>query len=143
MGYELGSNLTFLVVLNLGAVFGAIVGGKLADRYGSKGILVTFLVIGFITLTMPSFKPSMIMLYILISIQIVTNAYVSHYYPNEIRSTGAGWALGIGRIGGILAPTFCGILLDMSLSLVNFLAFAIPCIMQQRRFGSFRIISAT
>ncbi|MGE6612510.1 MFS transporter [Peribacillus sp. NPDC076916] len=124
MGYELGSSLTFLVVLNLGA----IVGGKLADRYGSKGILVTFLVIGFITLTMPSFKPSMIMLYILISIQIVTNAYVSHYYPNEIRSTGAGWALGIGRIVGILAPAFCGILLDIRLSLqVNFLAFAIPC----------------
>ncbi|WP_349730098.1 hypothetical protein [Peribacillus frigoritolerans] len=56
VGYELGSSLTFLVVLNLG------------DRYGSKGILVTFLVIGFITLTMPSFKPSMIMLYILVAI---------------------------------------------------------------------------
>ncbi|MGW8427877.1 MFS transporter [Peribacillus simplex] len=86
---------------------------------------------------MLSFKPSVIMLYILIAIaggtttgtQIVTNAYVSQYYPNEIRSTGVGWALGIGRIGGILAPTFCGILLDMKLSLqVNFLAFAIPCI---------------
>ncbi|MFE4813350.1 MFS transporter [Peribacillus simplex] len=80
--------------------FGAIVGGKLADRYGSKRILVTFLVIGFITLTMLSFKPSMIMLYILIAIaggtttgtQIVTNAYASQYYPNEIRSTGVGWA---------------------------------------------------
>lgn len=68
VGYGLGSSLTFLVVLNLVAVFGAIVGGKLADRYGSKGILITFLVIGFITLTMPSFKPNMIMLYILIAI---------------------------------------------------------------------------
>ncbi|USK77148.1 MFS transporter [Peribacillus frigoritolerans] len=61
-GYELGSSLTFLVVLNLGAVFGVIVGGKFADRNGSKRILVTFLVIGLITLTMLSFKPSMIML---------------------------------------------------------------------------------
>ncbi|MBT2616890.1 MULTISPECIES: hypothetical protein [unclassified Bacillus (in: firmicutes)] len=54
-GYELGSSLTFLVVLNLGAVFGAIVGGKLVDRYRSKKILATFLLIGFITLTMLSF----------------------------------------------------------------------------------------
>ncbi|MCM3166102.1 hypothetical protein [Peribacillus frigoritolerans] len=51
---------------------------------------------------MLSFKPSMVMLYILIAIaggtttgtQIVTNAYVSQYYPNEIRSSGVGWALG-------------------------------------------------
>ncbi|WMX58120.1 MFS transporter [Peribacillus sp. R9-11] len=136
-GFELGSSLAFLVTLNLGAVSGAIVGGKLADRFGSKVVLVSFLVIGFAALTMLSFKPSMIMLYVLIAIaggnttgtQIVTNAYVSQFYPNEIRSTGVGWALGVGRIGGIIAPTFCGVLLDMKLSLqVNFLAFAIPCI---------------
>ena len=137
-GYELGSSLMFLVTLNLGAVVGAIVGGKLADRFGSKVVLISFLILGFTTLTMLSFKPSMFMLYLLLAIaggtttgtQIITNAYVSQYYPNEIRSTGVGWALGIGRIGGIIAPTFCGILLDMKLSLqVNFLAFAIPCIM--------------
>lgn len=157
-GYELGSSLMLLVTLNLGAVVGAIVGGKLADRFGSKVVLVSFLILGFGTLTILSFKPSMFMLYLLLAIaggtttgtQIITNAYVSQYYPNEIRSTGVGWALGIGRIGGILAPTFCGILLDMKLSLqVNFLAFAIPCIIAaiaiwfiQEKFSNVRLSSS-
>ncbi|CAH0261745.1 Gentisate transporter [Peribacillus simplex] len=81
-GYELGSSLTFLVVLNLGAVFLSNSWREACRQIWFQGILVTFLVIGFITLTMLSFKPSMIMLYILIAIaggrttgtQIVTNA---------------------------------------------------------------------
>ncbi len=35
-GYELGSSLLFLVTLNLGAVTGAILGGKIADMIGSR-----------------------------------------------------------------------------------------------------------
>jgi MFS transporter, AAHS family, 4-hydroxybenzoate transporter len=30
------------------------------------------------------------------------------FYPDEIRSTGIGWALGIGRLGGILGPLVVG-----------------------------------
>src|SRR5699024_7971604 len=33
-------------------------------------------------------------------------------YAAEIRSTGVGTAIGVGRIGAILAPTIAGILLD-------------------------------
>ena len=34
-------------------------------------------------------------------------------YDADIRSTGVGWSIGIGRIGAILAPTIAGQLLDM------------------------------
>ena len=44
-----------------------------------------------------------------------------------MRSTALGWALGVGRIGGILGPTIGGILLTSGLTLqLNFLIFAIP-----------------
>jgi AAHS family 4-hydroxybenzoate transporter-like MFS transporter len=33
------------------------------------------------------------------------------FYPNEIRSTGVGWALGVGRIGSITGPVLGGWLL--------------------------------
>jgi AAHS family benzoate transporter-like MFS transporter len=44
-----------------------------------------------------------------------------------IRSTGIGWASGVGRTGAIVGPMLGGTLLAMSLPLEqNFLAFAIP-----------------
>jgi AAHS family 4-hydroxybenzoate transporter-like MFS transporter len=40
------------------------------------------------------------------------NALAASYYPTRIRSTGLGWTLGIGRIGGIVGPVLGGILLE-------------------------------
>lgn len=39
------------------------------------------------------------------------NALAATYYPTAIRSTGVGWALGVGRVGGIVGPVLGGILL--------------------------------
>jgi MFS transporter, AAHS family, 4-hydroxybenzoate transporter len=44
--------------------------------------------------------------------QTASNALVAEYYPTSIRSTGIGWSLGIGRIGGIIGPILGGILLS-------------------------------
>jgi MFS family permease len=33
-------------------------------------------------------------------------------YPAATRTTGMGWAIGIGRIGGIAAPALAGVLVD-------------------------------
>ena len=43
-------------------------------------------------------------------------ALAAVFYPAPVRSTGVGWALGIGRIGGILGPWLFGILLGWNLS---------------------------
>ena len=46
-----------------------------------------------------------------------------------IRSTGIGWASGVGRSGAILAPIVIGTLVGMSLPLEqNFMAIAIPAV---------------
>jgi MFS family permease len=37
------------------------------------------------------------------------------FYPTEIRSTGIGWATGIGRAGSIIGPGLAGILLQISI----------------------------
>ena len=43
--------------------------------------------------------------------QTASNALAAEYYPVSIRSTGIGWCLGIGRIGGIIGPILGGVLL--------------------------------
>jgi MFS family permease len=48
-------------------------------------------------------------------------------YPEEIRSTGVGLAMGIGRFGAILGPAIFGILTDYGYSVASrFIIFSIP-----------------
>src|SRR3954452_18847003 len=42
---------------------------------------------------------------------IAANALTAGFYPTSVRSTGVGWALGIGRIGSIIGPLVGGALL--------------------------------
>ena len=44
--------------------------------------------------------------------QKANNALSVHFYPTALRGTGLGWALGVGRIGGVIGPYFAGVLLE-------------------------------
>ncbi len=62
-----------------------------------------------------------------IGTQILLYASVAQLYNLSVRSTGLGWASGVGRIGAIVGPTLGGVLLAQQLPLQqNFLIFAIP-----------------
>jgi AAHS family benzoate transporter-like MFS transporter len=104
----------------------------------------------FVALSMTS---NLLLLYVLIAIggactvgtQNLTNLYVSEFYPKEIRSTGVGVTVGIGRIGSILAQIFIRLLLAANIALQSsFMAFAIPSILGaigllfvQEKYGSY------
>jgi MFS transporter, AAHS family, 4-hydroxybenzoate transporter len=51
--------------------------------------------------------------FFLIGDQNIMNAMSGHIYPPRTRATGSGWAIGIGRIGGIIGPTIAGALLAL------------------------------
>jgi MFS transporter, AAHS family, benzoate transport protein len=134
-GYSFGSALTFVLVMNIGAMVGAIGGGWLADRFHIKYVLAAMYALAAISITLLGFKMPTSALYLVVGLagastigtQIVANAYTGQFYPMAVRSTGLGWALGIGRSGAILAPILIGILVGMSLPLQqNFIAIAIP-----------------
>ena len=136
-GYSLGSALTFVLVLNFGAMIGAIGGGWLADRFNIKAVQIVFYVVAAISITSLGYPLPLPLLYLMVGLagastigtQIVTYAFVGQYYPHDIRSTGIGWASGVGRSGAILAPILIGMLVAMNLPLqMNFLAIAIPAV---------------
>lgn len=135
-GYSLGSSLTFLIVLNSVGLVGTVILGRIADRMKNpRPLLIILYIIGAIAMVLLSIKGSMITAYILIGIcgictfgsQNIGIAYVAHYYPGKIRTTGLGVCNTVGRIGGILGPSLGGILLAAQLPMFyNCLAFAIP-----------------
>ncbi|AFO51330.1 MULTISPECIES: MFS transporter [Pseudomonas putida group] len=134
-GYGLNSSLAFLLVLNGGAIVGAIAGGWLGDRVGIARVLLLFFASGALSLSLLAIKAPLAVLYLLIAIagactigtQILANACAVQYYPPHVRSTGLGWAMGIGRTGAIIGPVLGGVLHGSSLPLqASFLFFAIP-----------------
>lgn len=136
-GYSLGSALTFVLVLNLGAVIGAVGGGWLADRFHIKYVLVGMYALAAVSITLLGYKVPPAVLFLLVGLagastigtQIVTYAYAGQFYPMAIRSTGIGWASGVGRSGAILAPIVIGTLVGMALPLEqNFMAIAVPAV---------------
>ncbi|MTV36380.1 MFS transporter [Duganella radicis] len=136
-GYSLGSALTFVLVLNFGAVIGAVGGGWLADRFHIKYVLVGMYALAAVSITLLGYKVPTEVLYVLVGLagastigtQIVTYAYAGQFYPAAVRSTGIGWASGVGRSGAILAPIVIGTLVGMQLPLEqNFVAIAIPAV---------------
>ncbi|MDR6631137.1 AAHS family benzoate transporter-like MFS transporter [Acinetobacter lwoffii] len=136
-GYDLSTSLFFLFALNIGGMLGAIGGGYFADRFNLAKVLCTLFMSGAIALFLLSYSLPTFVLYICIAIagaasiggQILLLAYMSQFYSSNIRATGLGMALGIGRLGAILGPILCGWLLSLSLPIkYNFIALAIPCI---------------
>jgi AAHS family 4-hydroxybenzoate transporter-like MFS transporter len=111
-------------MFQLGGVLSTLLLGPMIDRFGAPRVLacsfasgvIFILAIGLNTLPAP---------YIMIPIfgagaaiigsQLGANAMAAGLYPARIRSTGVGWALGIGRLGGIAGPAIGGALLAFGL----------------------------
>ncbi|WP_158926855.1 MFS transporter [Acidisphaera sp. S103] len=60
----------------------------------------------------------------LVGTQNLLNAMSAQLYPPAIRSTGVGWAIGVGRSGAILGPSIAGLLLAFHFSGADLFLFA-------------------
>jgi MFS transporter, AAHS family, benzoate transport protein len=126
-----------VLVLNFGAMIGAIGGGWLADKLHIKYVLMSMYLLAAVSITLLGYKVPTGVLFVLVGLagastigtQIVNSAYAGQFYPMAVRSTGIGWALGVGRSGAIVAPILIGILVGMGLPLQqNFMAIGLPAL---------------
>ncbi|WP_042247421.1 aromatic acid/H+ symport family MFS transporter [Paracoccus sp. PAMC 22219] len=134
-GYAERASLLSLFSLNFGGMAGAIMGGRLGDRFGLPRVVVGFFAAAALSIALIGVNPAPGLLFALIFVagattigtQILLYASVAQLYNLSVRSTGLGWASGVGRIGAIVGPTMGGVLLAKELPLgQNFLIFALP-----------------
>lgn len=106
--------------LQLGGVAGTVVMGPLIDRAGFQRVLVPSLLAAGAAIAcfgVTGLPPGL-----LFPIAAVAgfgaigstpglNALAATIYPTSLRSTGIGWSLGVGRVGGLVGPVLAGALL--------------------------------
>jgi len=120
-GLSKDQSATAGMMLTLGGTVGSVLFGVLASRWTTRTVLVAFTVSAAATMAVFILSISTLMLAFTIGIVIggLINGCVAGLYtlaPSlygpQIRATGVGSAIGIGRAGAILAPTAAGVLLD-------------------------------
>jgi AAHS family 4-hydroxybenzoate transporter-like MFS transporter len=122
--------------LQVGGIAGTLALGWFIDRLGfGKVLIATFLVaatsiamIGQVhTSLLPVFVTIFIAGFCIVGGQPAINALAATYYPTSLRSTGIGWAVGVGRLGSIVGPVVGGELLRLEWSIgALFVAAAVP-----------------
>jgi benzoate transport len=122
-------------IFNLGGFVGASSIGWLATRFDIGRLIRLYMVVGAVLMVffaVPMPLPVVLMTAALMGVT-VQGGFSGYYslaaqmYPPEVRSSGIGWAIGIGRGGSIIGPLAGGFLLAADLPLWTvFLCFGVP-----------------
>jgi predicted MFS family arabinose efflux permease len=123
-------------LFNLGGFLGTIFVGRLGARYGLPRVTFFTMAAAAILLTLfgAVAMPLAATLGMAMLMGMATNGgfnafygLAAELYPAEVRSTGIGWAMGIGRIGAVAGPLLGGVLMQGGFSLAALMAtFAVP-----------------
>ncbi|GGF21724.1 MFS transporter [Subtercola lobariae] len=133
-GFSLGSALLQTAVLWVGAGVGMVLGGRLADRFGAKRMVVIAFAIGALSLTLLAMRPNLGVLIVLMFVsgfgligsQSLVNGLIVSRYPDALRGSGLSWALAAGRPGAMVGPLLGAWVLTSGLATQwNFYVFAI------------------
>ena len=120
-----------------GGVAGTLALGRFVDRFGAYRVLSLTYLLGAVFIALLGLSHSIFAIMGctfcagigIIGGQTGANVLAASIYPTFIRSTGVGWALGIGRIGSIIGPIVGGIMLSLHWPLTTiFLAAAVPAV---------------
>jgi AAHS family 4-hydroxybenzoate transporter-like MFS transporter len=138
-GAVLETAIVLTALFQVGGAIGSVLLGRVLDRRRSFRVLAgVYLAAGFFVILVGVAGNSVPLLactifaagFALIGGQSSANALTAEFYPTPIRSTGVGWALGVGRVGSILGPLLGGVLLTaVSDTRRVFWAAAVPALL--------------
>ncbi|HEX4002567.1 MAG TPA: MFS transporter [Candidatus Acidoferrales bacterium] len=121
-GMTIAAASTATAFLSFGGMFGCVAEGYFIKWGGAGAVLLAEYALagGFLAmLAVLQVRFTMVLMltfvagFMIIGAQGGLNALAANFYPTAIRSTGIGWALGVGRIGSIVGPLLGGMFLAM------------------------------
>ncbi|MBX7443141.1 MULTISPECIES: aromatic acid/H+ symport family MFS transporter [unclassified Arthrobacter] len=124
-GYTVSTGLVLLLVLNVGAVVGLVIAGILADKHGTKRVVLLWFGLSAVFLAVLSVKIQSELLLnaavfvtgvFVFSAQVLVYAWVSQLFPAALRATALGFAAGVGRLGAIMGPAVTGALVAANIA---------------------------
>ena len=133
-GLTLANAVVAGALLQAGGGVGCLFIGWLLDKCGIIAIALAFAIATPLTVMIGFLGASVALIMTLVFVlgicilggQVGLNAISGTIYPTYIRSTGAGWAFGVGRIGSILGPVIGGLLITVLPTTTVFMCAAIP-----------------
>ena len=139
LGYSADAGNLAFTLFNFGGVLGIFILGYLASKWSLSTLISIFAITSAVIMwafagaVSLGFNQTSLMLLIFIIGISMQGGYTGMYavaakiYPIEIRSTGVGWAIGLGRFGAVLGPGIAGYMIASGLPItINFMVFAIP-----------------
>ena len=116
-GFSTQGSLAFLLVLNGGAVVGALIGSRIADRLGPKPVVAGSFLIGGVAIALLTLSlPIGLLLFVTIvglgtsGTQTLIYGFVANYFRTNVRRAAVAWCAGFGRLGGVGGPLLGGLL---------------------------------
>ena len=138
VGLSQQAAITATTVGLAGGIVAAFIIGPLMDRFGPYMVVTGLFVVSAVSVVAMAQVLSSPVPVVIIAVSLLVgfclsggqkanNALSVYFYPTALRGTGLGWALGVGRIGGVLGPFVAGLLLTAGWSPADlFYAAAIP-----------------
>ena len=138
LGYSENASYSAFTIFNLGGVIGIFTLGVLSTRLDLIYLIAGFLCLSGLLMMLVNFvaqtQSALLALVFIIGVAQqggFTGLYsvATKIYPTEIRATGMGWAVGLGRSGAVVGPAVAGLTIAGGVSAEsNFLLFSIPMI---------------
>lgn len=135
-GLRVEQGISGAVLMNIGGVVGGTTLGFMTAKFSAHRLTAVYMVLCATFMTLFGLIDVSLAVMLVVGFVIgffVFGSMIGLYsiapdiYPTNIRNTGMGWAIGIGRLGAIIGPSAAGFLLSRGWTGADcFIAFSVP-----------------